>query len=431
MAGDSLTTATPVVIGSYPEYLETATNRTSAWWSYSPAVVGSLLITITTDWSMGGTAVTMNLFTGPKNATSQGQLTQVASNTSTINWSVSSSTDEFYLFVYSDVYGGYPLSLTYHLDFIGSTTDPVSTPGTSPIALVPSQITINPLVVTTSAGSTDAVSLTVSTVTASALTVIASPVSTVAILPTEITVNALAVTASPGYIPPTAIVDIGPGTDVWVDRMLVDPSSVMFALTDPDDEAVVPFARPEFVVGVQDPDDGDYQVELQIADNTDFTDAHDIIADVVYTDGGLTYTPDFDIPATTYWRARLLHNGPVLIPWSDTFSVSVDVTVSAATLPVSWTPAADLTAPVHLWHIEPPGAEPGDSVTIYGTGFGATPVVTILDSTAEVTRSELVAAIEAGELRVIDGDVVDPEHWEIDMVVPDVEEPGGPVQVEA
>lgn len=204
-------------------------------------------------------------------------------------------------------------------------------------------------------------------------------------------------------------------------------------LTAPDDAEIVPTARPDFVIGLtQEDDDLSYTVEVQWASDTAFTtDVHTQSALADPTDGGVTITPTVDLPSPAYWRARVLLGADVILGYTAYRAVFTDPTAGSATLPITWSVGAGDRA-IHLWHVEPPGGEPGDQATAYGQGFPLTAGhISIAGIDAPVDSWTLVPATSATTDRVISADVVDAEHFEVVFTVPDVPEPGGPLLVEA
>lgn len=214
-----------------------------------------------------------------------------------------------------------------------------------------------------------------------------------------------------------------PGT---VDALLV--------LSSPEQDEVVIIAQPQLVVGLQSTDlYADYQIEIQYADNAAFTGAVSALVDAQAIDGGITYVPPSPAFATTYWRARLFKDGTGVLDWTDAKRFTVDLVNSAKQIAVTWTVDSAADRPVHLWHFDPPGVEEGDEVTVYGQGFPLTPgLLSLYGQPVAVESWSLVPASGVAVTdRVIDGDVVDAEHFEVLFIAPPVEEPGGPLTVEA
>lgn len=201
-------------------------------------------------------------------------------------------------------------------------------------------------------------------------------------------------------------------------------------LTQPADGEVMAHNPPEFIVALDVRDsDASYIIEIQVADNSDFTGAQSFQQSVDGTSGGMFYTPADTVPAAASWRARLLDaDGNPILTWTEasTFTISTDITTTV--LPVTWTVSPDAARPIHLWHLDPAGAEVGDTVIAYGQGFPDSGHIAVADQIIAFTRWELIAGSGTGG-GVIDGAVVDPEHYEIEFLAPDIDG-GGPFVVE-
>ncbi len=210
-------------------------------------------------------------------------------------------------------------------------------------------------------------------------------------------------------------------------------SAVQLILTAPDDEEVLPSLRPTFVVGLaQDDEDLTYDVEIQVASDAAFTNPVSYVVASPAEDGGVIVPATQDVPAAGFWRARALLDGTDASGWSEVREFTVDATIGASSIPITWTVGA-ATRQIHLWHVEPPGAEPGETAVVYGHGFPSTGgVLTLADKTVTVDSWTLIPPTSTPAAdRVINGEVVDPEHFEISFTVPDVAEPGGPLVVSA
>lgn len=207
---------------------------------------------------------------------------------------------------------------------------------------------------------------------------------------------------------------------------------VAIYLTQPDDGETVANHRPEFIIGLQQHDESlSYTIELQYAAVVDdFTNPVTLSYTLPGGSDGLWVTPDADIPDVTIWRVRLLLDGVEQIGWSTPRTLIVAPAAVPTTLPVTWT--IDNTQPreIHLWHFDPPGALAGQVVTAYGQGFPLATGQIVLDTTLiSPMRWELVPASPETP-GVIDGGVVDPEHFEVDFIAPNISG-GGAVTVEA
>lgn len=207
-------------------------------------------------------------------------------------------------------------------------------------------------------------------------------------------------------------------------------------LTQPEQGEIIATATPQFIVAVdQHDDDLTYTVEIQYDESSDFSSPYTLSGDVDSSDGGLDITATQALTGSTgYWRARLLLAGVELITWTAANTFTIDATVSAQSLPVTWTVDANAARPIHLWHFDPPGPAVGELVTAYGQGFPSSGNLTFADGPLPYQSWQLIAASTAmsSEARTIDGDVVDPEHYEVTFTAPEVgDEPGGAFVVEA
>lgn len=201
-------------------------------------------------------------------------------------------------------------------------------------------------------------------------------------------------------------------------------------LTAPEKDAVLPTSTPQFIVAMHlDEEDftAQYTIEVQYADNPAMTNPTVLSAATTATEGGVFLTPTSPVPNTTYWRARLLADGNVRVGWSAVRAFTVVTVGTSASLPVTWVldPAAE--RPIHVWHVDPPGPVVGDTVTIYGQGFPVFPTLSFGDLVIPTSGVQQVAALPANaddSTRLIEGDVVTPEHQELQFVAPEYDGPG-------
>lgn len=191
---------------------------------------------------------------------------------------------------------------------------------------------------------------------------------------------------------------------------------------------------PQFLIGLVSAQDDEtaYVIEAQYASTPAFADATTLELPLTVADGGVSFIPATALSGTVYWRARLLSaTGEIILDYDDTVSFTVDSTVTAATIPVSWDVVEDGPRPIHLWHFDPPGGEVGEPLTAYGMGFPGQPGnVTVGGVAAEIISWDLVPAIDGAE-PFMGGDYVTCEHYEVVFTVPEIDEPGGPALVEA
>lgn len=206
-------------------------------------------------------------------------------------------------------------------------------------------------------------------------------------------------------------------------------------LSSPDHDEIVTSYYPQFMVGLTSGEDDDtvFEIEIQWANNPAFTTPSSAIVSAPQVDGGIFYTPTDPVFDYTYWRARLRLGGEVVTGWTAADTFEVQNYIAAGELPVTWLVDTDADRPIHLWHFEPDGVEEGDLVTAYGQGFPLSAGTLTLDGEPIAPQSwELVPASGAAHAdRVIDADLVDPEHFAVTFIAPQVEEPGGPLIVEA
>ncbi len=230
-----------------------------------------------------------------------------------------------------------------------------------------------------------------------------------------------------------------------LDVVLVPPITVRVGLSaattdivmvpsSPEPGEVVAANPPQLVVGFTSTDDPDtvYTIEVQYDDNAAFSSPVSLDDDIAVSDGGATFTPAAPLSGTTWWRARLLKDGEQLLGWSIPRSFTVSTTPDPAELIVTYTIDADQDRPIHLWHLDPDGGEPGDIVTAYGQGFPSTGHIVVGTFNAQIQSWTLVAANPGlAPEPTIDDDLVTPEHYEVQFLVPELEEPGGTLSVEA
>lgn len=215
------------------------------------------------------------------------------------------------------------------------------------------------------------------------------------------------------------------GTDAYIE------------LSSPDADEIVPTEYPQFMVGLTARDlDSTYTIEIEYASNPDFNNATGGTFGVKPVDGGVIWSTPYPVWPTTYWRARLWHPEGFTSGWTPAQMFTVSPVVGGVDLILTWSVDAGIDyPPLHLWHFDPPGAEAGDEVTAYGQGFTAEGGITYGANWdyVEISSWALIPASDnaATDDRVIAGDVVDAEHYEVVFTVPsDAEEPGTAFSVE-
>lgn len=208
--------------------------------------------------------------------------------------------------------------------------------------------------------------------------------------------------------------------------------SATLDLTSPADGDTVEIARPQFVAAFDAHDQiATFTIEIQYADNPTFTNPVTLSGDTTALDGGVHLNATSDVYPDTYWRARLLQNGQVQLDWSLPVHFTYSTQLAASDCPVTWQVAAGISPPIHLWHVVPPAAAPGATVTAYGMGLSTSEQVTLDGVPCTVVSWTLEPAVidSITANRLIDRDEVDPEHFKIVFTVPGVQPPGGLLEV--
>lgn len=207
-------------------------------------------------------------------------------------------------------------------------------------------------------------------------------------------------------------------------------------LATPADGETVAISRPTLTVAV-DTDDPEqtYTAEIQYATDAAFTAPTSITQAFDGADGGLVTTPATALADGPYWwRARLTTDGTPISAWTAAQCFTVDLVTASRALPVSWTVAATADRPIHMWHLDPPGPEAGDTITIYGQGLPATGSLLYGDLVLPTTSWTRVAATDDNTdaaARLIDGSTVTCEHYEVQFVAPADDGPGAALTLEA
>lgn len=197
-------------------------------------------------------------------------------------------------------------------------------------------------------------------------------------------------------------------------------------LTAPADQDTIVTATPQFMVAVTPDDDDtdyDYTVEVQYAATADFASPVTLTDRTTVGDGGAVLQATNPVPATTYWRARVIPDGQPASAWSATSTFTVDATTSATTINVTWNVVANAARPIHFWHFSPVDPDVGDVVTIYGQGFPTTGHLTFGTTPVTVATWNRVPATAENEIptsRRIQGDEVTAEHYEVTFLAPNI-----------
>lgn len=241
---------------------------------------------------------------------------------------------------------------------------------------------------------------------------------------------------APAFVIGVALASAGGGGPTDPPDPPEDSFEGTFVLSSPEHGTQSASGTPPFVVAVVPTDVLDtstYTVEVQYAANTAFTGASTLSAVMNAVEGGVIVHPVSPVFATTSWRARLLQDGVQIHDWTEAKTFTVITAITASTVPVTWTVSPAAARPIHLWHLDPPGPEAGDTVTVYGQGFPASGHLSFGGQPLSVASWQRVAALAANTTddRSIDGETVTCEHYEVSFVAPDYDGPGDVLTVEA
>lgn len=213
------------------------------------------------------------------------------------------------------------------------------------------------------------------------------------------------------------------------DPPVTDP--IALVLSSPGPGETVATATPELIVAAEiDETDVEYTIEVQVATDNTFTTATTFSETFDATDGGVSITPSSPLPATTYWRARILQGTTRRSDWTAPSTFTINTTITAVLLAVTWTVNATAPRPIHLWHFFPPGPDAGDLVTAYGQGFPASGHLDFNGAALPVvswTRVDEQNTASPG--RAISSELVDAEHYEVTFHAPAYDGPGAPLTV--
>ena len=242
----------------------------------------------------------------------------------------------------------------------------------------------------------------------------------------------------PSGLPPAATALTAPPMTVTAQLGPADLAATSFELLAPAPGVAIPVLRPAFtvavtLVGAQPGSADTATVDIQHATDAAFTTPSTLSQTVEVFDGTFQTTmaaADPLAPGGYFWRARLTHP-TVTATWTPASTFTVNPASGDLDVAVTW--SVDVAAPTlpHLWFVQRDVGEPGDVVTVLGNGFGPDPTVTLSEVDMPIQQLRRMPGTPAAATadRTITRETVDPEHDEIDVMVPDVAAPGGPLQV--
>jgi hypothetical protein len=238
------------------------------------------------------------------------------------------------------------------------------------------------------------------------------------------------------YTPPPADplphVVVAPPADVVLDAPAATLVTATVTLTGPADDVLLPSLRPRFTVTVVSTEPS-LTVQVQVDTDPDFGDPLTLSTPAPTGQPVLAVstaaTTDLTDDTAYRWRARAV-NLFAGTDWTPTRGFTTGSGEGDALASGTWTVSAGTTAVAHLWFARPPRGTSGDTITVYGTGFGPTTVTaTIAGIPATVTDWDTVAPTADAYTtdRVIDADTgqVSPTHQVATLTVPDGAHPGG------
>ena len=245
---------------------------------------------------------------------------------------------------------------------------------------------------------------------------------------------------SDGSIPPAVVEVIAPLPTIpetippaFVDVFTPLPELIVATTTliSPVSGQHVPSLRPVFEVVVTT-EQTDLLVEVEYADNEEFTDAVSLTAAL----------PDNVVPARAvvrpeepiadgawWWRARVFRPEEVG-DWTAPIGFIVSTEDGDAMIGGLWNVVVDQAPNPHLWYVSPPRGQAGDTCYAVGTGFGPTSA-TVSIAGIQATDVHLAQVAATGDAytaeRVIDPqtNTADARHQTVSFVVPEVPQPGG------
>lgn len=236
-----------------------------------------------------------------------------------------------------------------------------------------------------------------------------------------------------------------PGSALQADVGAPNLTRIFRALLDPAVGVAVPVLRPAFTVIVTMIEGvlGTVTVDVEYTISPDGPDAvvNTLTQDVNLLGGRnvvrLTAMTDIPqsvpLPVPVTWRARLRFGG-VAMGWTPAQSFIIDPQAGDHTAQLTWSVKGGDSEP-HLWHVTPSAGVAGDLVTVIGQGFSPSrgkvklagvemPVQTWRHIPASPSAFAGPAVIDTA------ANIVDPDHDEVVVIVPDVTPPGGAIWVE-
>lgn len=213
-----------------------------------------------------------------------------------------------------------------------------------------------------------------------------------------------------------------PAQDVYVEPLA--PASVNMLA--PAAAATLPTATPAFDLFVNWPNT---MVRVVVTGPTSVTLTSDVLANEV------TLRPSVDLDDGAYtWHAEW-YDGSAWTAATDSRAFTIDTTGATGAATYDGSMLIDASTPaLHLWFADPPSAEVGDDVTLYGHGFTGTVAATVAGVAATTAATSTVSASSNAytadrQINPLSG-VVDPQHHTVVMTVPEVSPPGGALIVE-
>jgi len=245
----------------------------------------------------------------------------------------------------------------------------------------------------------------------------------------------------PLYPPPAAATAVSPAPRVVL-TVIVPPASATATLPAPSfysltritpSGCVVPSPTPIFLVAFNRDGPGAFLLRVTVTNG--------VMTPVTATATplGLAGNIPTPIPITTaladglyQWQIEFF-DGVTWAGPSDTWPITVYAAGGAVTASGTLTVAAGTTTPT-LWHVAPAGALVGATATCLGVALPtASAHISLAGTTVPITAYRSVAADADAytadrQIDVLNG-VTDPEHVELDFVVPDLPGPGGALLV--
>lgn len=215
---------------------------------------------------------------------------------------------------------------------------------------------------------------------------------------------------------------------------LVDATLSLYA---PPNEAYIPATKPMFTVNVAT-FEANVAVDIQYATDEVFTSPTTVTADAPAGQSVVRATAQASTTliedTTYYWRARPKNDYATGNTWTEPFRFTVNASDAVAIAAGTWTVTTATTNAPHLWFVRPVKVRPGDTAHVYGTNFADTAVEVFLAGVECTVVSWDAVAADADAYtadRRIDPGTGDcnPAHQVIEIVVPDINGPGGVLYV--